>query len=70
MIILIDEKKLKEKLKEYGTTMSILSEKVGISRYSLYNKIKNKTEFKASEIARISNFLKLTNEDVNSIFFN
>ncbi len=70
MIILIDEKKLKEKLKEYGTTMGILSEKIGISRHSLYNKVKNKTEFKASEISNISQFLKLTDEDVNSIFFN
>ncbi len=70
MIILVDEKRLKEKLNEYGTTMGILSKKIGISRHSLYNKVKSKTEFKASEIANISQFLKLTDEDVNLIFFN
>lgn len=42
---------------------------VGISKQAFYNKIAGRTDFKSSEIKKISAFLKLSPEDVNRIFF-
>lgn len=42
---------------------------LGISLQALYNKIKNKAEFKASEISQIAKTLKLSRREKESIFF-
>lgn len=42
---------------------------LGISMMALFNKIHNRTEFKASEIATLKQVLNLSNEQRDKIFF-
>lgn len=42
---------------------------IGLSEQALYNKINGTTEFKNSEIKKIAEFLNLSLQDVNNIFF-
>lgn len=46
-----------------------LAKKLGISLQALYNKINNEAEFKASEIANITEILKLSKLEREQIFF-
>lgn len=48
--------------------MKIASE-MGISAYTLQKKIDNETEFKASEIVKLSSLLSLSDSERSSIFF-
>jgi predicted transcriptional regulator len=50
-------------------TMVAISEKSGILRETLYNKINGNSDFKASEILGLSDTLKLSSEDRDKIFF-
>lgn len=60
---------LKRKIDESGYKMQFIAEYIGVSYQALYNKIGNKTEFLASEIMKLSELLKLTDEERNEIFF-
>lgn len=60
---------LKEIIKESGYKLSYIASKLGISRYSLSNKINNVTEFTQSEIVKISKLLKINTDDISNIFF-
>ncbi len=51
------------------TTKRALAEQLGISLQTLYNKIGNVAEFKASEIIKISEVLKLNSKEREIIFF-
>lgn len=64
-----DTKKFREKVENSGITFTYLAKKLGITRESLYKKMKNETEFKASEILNISKVLRLTENERNEIFF-
>lgn len=55
-------------IKRAGITKRKLAERLGLSEMGLYKKINNITEFKASEIAKLSEILDLPNKD--EIFFN
>lgn len=55
-------------IKRAGITKRKLAETLGLSEMGLYKKINNITEFKASEIAKLSEILDLPNKD--EIFFN
>lgn len=46
-----------------------LAKKLNISLQTLYNKISNTVEFKASEISELCNILKLSNKERDLIFF-
>ena len=46
-----------------------LAEKMGISRQSLYLKMKGEREFKTSEVTKLCEILRLTNEEKNLVFF-
>lgn len=59
---------LRRKVEEIGISYSFLAEKMGISRASLYNKIDNKSEFKASEITVATEILRLTKKERDQIF--
>ena len=65
-----DSEKLQKKIKEQGITFSYLAMKIGITREALYKKIRNETEFKASEIVTITRLLDLNDYERNQIFFN
>jgi DNA-binding XRE family transcriptional regulator len=46
-----------------------LAELVGISRQSLYLKMKGEREFKTSEVTKLCEVLRLTDEERNLVFF-
>ena len=52
-----------------GLTQEQLAEKMGVSRQSLYLKIKGVRDFKASEMYCISDILRLTDDEKALIFF-
>ena len=60
---------LELQIKRVGISKKELAKKLGISEMSLFNKIKNEKEFKASEIVALTKVLKLTQEQRNNIFF-
>lgn len=62
-------RKLKALFIENNLTNKDIAELLNISKYSLSLKINNKRDFKASEILKLSNHLKLSPIDVVSIFF-
>jgi hypothetical protein len=58
-----------DKMRRAGYTLETLSAAIGRSRTGLFNKIHNKTDFRAKEIDKISALLKLTKADKERIFF-
>ena len=60
---------LKEKIDDSGMTMVAISEKSGILRETLYNRLNLKGEFTASEIVGITKALNLSRVDRDRIFF-
>lgn len=59
---------LKDKITDSGVTIVWLSEKSGIERATLYNRLNGRGEWTASEIVGISSALKLTKADRDKIF--
>lgn len=60
---------LELQIKRIGISKKDLAKRLGISEMSLFNKIRNETEFKASEIVALTEALNLTQEQRNNIFF-
>lgn len=60
---------LNYKIEEIKIPITTIAEKMGISRQSLYLKMKGNREFKISEIAKLCDILRLTNDEKNLIFF-
>ena len=56
-------------VKNAGLNRQKIAKVLGISMMSLFNKIHNRTEFKASEIAALKQALHLSNEQRDKIFF-
>ena len=56
-------------IKKAGLSRPEIAKVLGISMMSLFNKIHNRTEFKASEIAAMKQALHLSNEQRDKIFF-
>lgn len=61
-------KMLREVIEKSGFKYFYVAECMGISRYTLQNKLDGKTEFVASEIATLSRLLHLTEEQRELIF--
>ena len=64
-----NENELQTVIDSSGISISFISEKLGISRSAFYKKMRNETEFKASEIAKITEVLHLTDQQRDAIFF-
>jgi predicted transcriptional regulator len=64
----MDKNKLLYFIKNRGYKVEEFCEKVGMNKSKLYRRIKNNS-FVISEIWKISEFLNLTLDDINSIFF-
>lgn len=62
-------KLLKLKINDSGYKLSFLAKKIGITTYTLLKKIKNETEFKATEIKTLGELLKINQEETMKIFF-
>lgn len=52
-----------------GISKRDLAKALNISEMALFNKLRNVTEFKASEIVKISELLNLTSDVRDAIFF-
>lgn len=59
---------LLSKIKDSGMTVVAISEKSGIDRATIYNRLKGKGEFTASEIVSLSSVLHLSKPDRDKIF--
>ncbi len=64
-----DTQMLRDAIKESGVTLTYISEKMGLTREGLYNKLNGTSEFKASEIVKLSALLHLSAETREQIFF-
>lgn len=61
--------KLKAAIVGSGLNQEQVAENLEMTIATLNYKINNKSEFRASEIKKLSEVLNLTNEEVNTIFF-
>ena len=59
---------LLDKIRESGMTMVAIAEKSNIDRATIYNRLKGKGEFTASEIVSLSEVLRLTKAERDKIF--
>ena len=59
---------LLDKIKESGMTMIAIAEKSKIERATIYNRLKGRGEFTASEIVSLSEVLHLTKAERDKIF--
>ena len=66
---MVDLERLKCKIRDSGMTMVSISQKTGILRETLYNRLIGKGEFKASEITALTHVLHLGTEERDRIFF-
>lgn len=64
----MDKNKLLYFIKDRGYKVEDFCEKIGMSKNKLYRRINNES-FLISEIWKIAEFLNLTLDDINSIFF-
>ncbi len=60
---------LETKIKAVGLTISAVAKKLGITRAGFYKKLNNDSEFKASEISKLSAILSLSDSERERIFF-
>lgn len=61
--------KLKAVIVEKGMLQEQVAMQLGMTSATFNYKVNNKTEFKASEIKKLSEILKLTDDEVIAIFF-
>ena len=59
---------INEKIEKSGMKLNAIADKLGISRYGLYNKLKGATEFKASELVKLVDMLDFTEDEKCKIF--
>lgn len=64
-----DTKALRTAIKASGLTYKAIAQALGIAAYTLQMKIDNATEFKVSEVEKISQMLGFTMEQKDAIFF-
>ena len=61
--------KLEDAITKSGLKKYIIAERLGINRATLTRKIKNQAEFKASEIALLSEILSFSPAEKDAIFY-
>lgn len=66
---MVNTKALKLKISKSNKTIVGISNELGISREGFYKKLNGETEFKASEIVKLSKALKMNNNERDLIFF-
>lgn len=67
---MVNTNKLKGKMVENAVSIEHLASGIGLNKSTLYRKLNNNGEkLTVKEVDSISNFLNLTLEEVNSIFF-
>ena len=64
-----DTEKLKGKIRASGLRFGYVAEQIGLTPAGFYKKMQNVTEFKASEIQKLCDILKIDDRERSSIFF-
>ncbi len=59
---------LNSRINEIKIPITTIAKRMGISRQSLYLKIKGEREFKISEISKLCDILRLTGEEKSLVF--
>lgn len=66
---MVDSEKLERLINEKGLKYRFIADKLGMSYYAFYKKLRNMNEFKASEISALCNLLEISSDSLSSIFF-
>ena len=66
---MVDLKLLNEMINDSGLKVKYVAQGLGITYYGLLKKLKGETEFKASEISKLSSILGMSAEKRDEIFF-
>lgn len=66
----MDHELLKDTIQDRGVKVSVLADKIGISRQSLHMKLNGERSFDQGEIMAIKTNLRLSDEEFMAIFFN
>jgi DNA-binding XRE family transcriptional regulator len=66
----MNNEKLKEVIQKSGIKVSVLADKIGISRQSLHMKLNGDRNFDQGEIMALKTHLHLSDEQFMEIFFN
>lgn len=64
-----DTERLRSAIQRCGLKYKFIANELGLSSYGLQKKIENQSEFKASEIQKLSELLGLSETDRTKIFF-
>ena len=67
---MVNEELLYDAISANGLKLGFIANKLDIDRSTLWRKVKNQTEFTASEISMLSKLLGLNTADKDRIFFN
>ena len=65
----MNNEKLKEVIQDSGVKVSVLADKIGISRQSLHMKLNGERNFDQGEIMSLKTYLHLSDEQFIEIFF-
>lgn len=65
---MVNLSKLQDKINESGMTIVSIAKKAGLSRETVYNRLKGKGEFTASEILMLTDILHLSKSERDDIF--
>lgn len=63
-----NEELLREKIAESGLKMSAIADKMGVSRQTLYKKIRGDSDFLAGEVVVLTRVLQLSRGERDKIF--
>ena len=66
----MDANKLKYYIADRGESLTTYKQALGISKTALYRKMRGQTEFTRDEIEKTIRFLRLSEADTISVFFN
>lgn len=61
--------KLRDYIKAHGFRTQWVADQLGITRAGLNYKFSGRSEFRASELAKLKMALRMSDEEVNDIFF-
>lgn len=65
----INTELLTAKIEEKGLKYNFIAKQLGLSNYGFAKKVNNDTEFKVSEVVKITELLGLTKKERDLIFF-
>ncbi len=65
----VNTQHLEERINSLGLKKKFIAEKLGITEKAFYNKVTNKSKFRAAEVIALKVILHLNDEEADNIFF-